>query len=126
MLDGTRSLPMDLQASKVPWGHSEAIIATLRDVSERDRAARRLADEKEQLAVTLRSIGEGVITTDTDGRISLLNGMAERLTGWRQAEAAGPSARPTCSSWTAATARGDACGAFRVEEVLHTGQPRTS
>jgi PAS domain S-box-containing protein len=42
-----------------------------------------------KLAVTLNSIGDGVIATDADGRVSLLNPLAERLTGWMQAEAAG-------------------------------------
>ena len=74
--DGT-VLPMDLQASRVSWDRTEAIIVTLRDVSERLRAEQRIAQEKEQLAVTLRSIGEGVITTDIQGRVSLLNGVAE-------------------------------------------------
>ena len=45
--------------------------------------------EKERLAVTLRSIGDAVITTDVEGRISLMNRVAEDLTGWRQEEALG-------------------------------------
>ncbi len=48
-----------------------------------------LADEKERLAITLRSIGDGVITTDTDERITLFNAAAEELTGWTQADAIG-------------------------------------
>ena len=40
-------------------------------------------------AVTLGSIGDGVIASDTDGRVTFLNPMAEVLTGWSQAEAAG-------------------------------------
>jgi PAS domain S-box-containing protein len=48
-----------------------------------------LAEEKERLAVTLHSIGDGVITTDRDGRVSLLNKVAEELTGRRQAESVG-------------------------------------
>ena len=87
-LDGT-ACPMDLQASRVPWGSTEAIIVTLRDVTERHLAQQRLAEEKEQLATTLRSIGEAVATTDVHGRIALLNGVAEELTGWTQLEAAG-------------------------------------
>ena len=39
--------------------------------------------------MTLASIGDGVITTDADGRITLLNPVAERLTGWKNEEAAG-------------------------------------
>ncbi|MDH3392696.1 MAG: ATP-binding protein [Desulfobulbaceae bacterium] len=48
-----------------------------------------LSREKERLAVTLRSIGDGVITTDTSGNIVLLNKVAEQLTGWSSEEAAG-------------------------------------
>ena len=51
------------------------------------RAERALAEEKERLAVTLRSIGDGVITTDLDGNVLLLNNVAEFLTGWSQEDA---------------------------------------
>ena len=43
----------------------------------------------EQLAVTLNSIGDGVITTDAQARITRLNPLAERLTGWSDAQAQG-------------------------------------
>jgi two-component system, cell cycle sensor histidine kinase and response regulator CckA len=59
------------------------------EVAERTIAEDLLAEEKERLAVTLRSIGEGVITTDIAGRVLLVNGVAERLTGWKQKYAAG-------------------------------------
>jgi two-component system, cell cycle sensor histidine kinase and response regulator CckA len=45
--------------------------------------------EKERLNVTLRSIGDGVITTDNDGRVLIINQAAEKLTGWSQSEAQG-------------------------------------
>ncbi len=47
-----------------------------------------LQASKEQLAVTLSSIGDAVIATDTTGRVTLLNPIAEQLTGWSQVEAA--------------------------------------
>lgn len=50
-----------------------------------------LHTERELLRVTLASIGDAVITTDTAGRITFLNGVAECLTGWRTVEAAGRS-----------------------------------
>jgi len=49
----------------------------------------KLAEEKERLAVTLRSIGDAVIVTDVDGTITLLNKVAEHLTGWTMQDAVG-------------------------------------
>ena len=57
--------------------------------AERKQVQRALAAETERLAVTLRSIGDAVIAADTEGRVMLLNEVAEYLTGWRQAEALG-------------------------------------
>lgn len=50
-----------------------------------------LLDERERLTVTLRSIGDGVIATDRDGQVQLMNRAAETMTGWRQEEALGKS-----------------------------------
>lgn len=58
-----------------------------REVYERQRIEEALAAEKERLTVTLQSIGDGVITTDTTGTVVLLNHVAEQLTGWQQEEA---------------------------------------
>ena len=44
---------------------------------------------EEKLAVTLNSIGDAVIATDAKARITLLNPIAEQLTGWTQAQANG-------------------------------------
>lgn len=48
-----------------------------------------ILSEKERLMVTLRSIGDGVITTDINGNVVLLNNVAEILTGWDQDAAFG-------------------------------------
>jgi len=63
--------------------------AVFQDITERKRAEVALAQEKERLSVTLRSIGDGVVSTDVAGRITLMNRVAERLTGWSAAEALG-------------------------------------
>ena len=70
-------------------GRVRAGVVVFSDITSRTRAEHELAAEKERLAVTLRSIGDGVIATDTDGRILLMNPVAETLTGWRQEDAAG-------------------------------------
>ena len=52
--------------------------------------SRRSADQqREWLRVSLASIGDAVIATDTQGRVSFLNPVAESLTGWTAAEAVG-------------------------------------
>src|SRR5207248_4020236 len=51
---------------------------------ERKRFEEDLNAEKERLAVTLRSIGDGFIATDVEGNVVMINNIAERLTGWKQ------------------------------------------
>ena len=51
-------------------------------VLARRRAEEVLRNQSEWLRVTLSSIGDGVISTDAEGRVSFMNGMAEALTGW--------------------------------------------
>jgi PAS domain S-box-containing protein len=50
-----------------------------------------LYDERELLRATLLSIGDGVISTNKDGNIEMMNTIAENMTGWTQEEAAGKS-----------------------------------
>jgi PAS domain S-box-containing protein len=61
------------------------------DITEYRKSQSALAAEKEQLDVTLRSIGDGVITTDIQGRILIMNSVAEQLTGVTFEEARGRS-----------------------------------
>jgi len=58
-------------------------------IEELNTIQRALTDEKERILVTLNSIGDGVITTDVDGRVELLNPVAEKLTGWSNEKARG-------------------------------------
>jgi len=55
--------------------------------AELEVRGRELARERERFRVTLASIGDAVIATDTAGRMTLLNPVAEALTGWTETEA---------------------------------------
>jgi len=57
--------------------------------AQRAQAEGEATEQREWLQVTLASIGDGVIATDAAGRVRFLNAAAQRLTGWRAAEAAG-------------------------------------
>jgi PAS domain S-box-containing protein len=58
---------------------------------DEDRGAESLdlSVERERLRITLASIGDAVISTDAEGRVTFMNAVAERLTGWSLAEAEG-------------------------------------
>jgi PAS domain S-box-containing protein len=45
--------------------------------------------ERERYRVTLASIGDAVIATDAEGRVSFMNGVSESLTGWPEPHASG-------------------------------------
>jgi PAS domain S-box-containing protein len=76
-----------LSMSTIELEGTVANLGTFVDITERKKAEEALEAEKEQLAVTLQSIGDGVITTDITGKVVLLNTVAEQLTGFTQAEA---------------------------------------
>jgi PAS domain S-box-containing protein len=49
----------------------------------------KISEESERYKTTLLSVGEGIISTDCDGKITVMNPLAEKLTGWSLQEAAG-------------------------------------
>ena len=59
-----------------------------------------LRQQSEWLRVTLASIGDAVISTDAEGRVTFLNAVAEALTGWPQTEAVRPPCRTSSTSST--------------------------
>jgi diguanylate cyclase (GGDEF)-like protein/PAS domain S-box-containing protein len=76
----------------MPRGH----VQTVEDVTERKltefglrRAEEELFQEKERAQVTLNSIGDAVLCTDTQGSVTYLNKVAETMTGWSGEEALG-------------------------------------
>ncbi len=93
--DGSR-LPVEIHIGRIEVQGEAAIMGIARDITrrkqaeaERDQALRELDAQRERLAVTLRSIGDGVIATDEKGKIVLINRITEQLTGWSEREAVG-------------------------------------
>jgi diguanylate cyclase (GGDEF)-like protein/PAS domain S-box-containing protein len=68
---------------------SRELVRALENAMERKAIEEALFEEKERAQVTLDSIGDAVMSTDAEGRITFLNLVAERLTGWPEPEASG-------------------------------------
>lgn len=80
---------VQVNIKRIFYGNKEVIYANVQDITAEKEAKKQLASEQERLAVTLRSIGDGVIATDTSSNIVFLNKVAEELTGWKSEEAKG-------------------------------------
>ncbi|HVF71085.1 MAG TPA: CHASE3 domain-containing protein [Chthoniobacterales bacterium] len=85
------TFPVEISLSQMVVDKQTLFVAMVRDVTERRRFEQEIASDKESLAVTLRSIEDGVITTDVQGKIIMINNAGENLTGWTSKEAIGRS-----------------------------------
>jgi len=82
-----------LRTSKIPLFDIDnriiGVMGTYEDITERKRAEEAVRESEERFRTTLYSIGDGVITTDTNGNVQQMNHVAEMLTGWNETEAQG-------------------------------------
>lgn len=105
-----------------PWfsdnNELQHIVVTFIEITKRKQIETALMAEKERLVVTLRSIGDGVISTDVCGRITLINKIAEELTGWKQNDAVG---RPLDEVFNIANEKTRRPCENPVQKVLRTG-----
>jgi PAS domain S-box-containing protein len=100
-------------------GQAKQLLGTCQDITECKHAEEQLASEREHLAVTLESIGDGVISTDTNGTIVMLNSAAERMTGWSSTQAEG---RPLSTVFSIINEVTRERCENPVEQVLKTGR----
>jgi diguanylate cyclase (GGDEF)-like protein/PAS domain S-box-containing protein len=88
--DGSMLVVVDnCRVVRDPNGRVCGFDGTLTDITERKKAETAVFQAKERAQVTLQSIGDAVITTDSQGRIDYMNPVAESLTGWENREAQG-------------------------------------
>lgn len=87
------TLPVELAVNEMRFGGRRLFVGIVRDITRRKEAAAALDAERRRLSVTLNAIGDAigdaVITTDADGRVTYLNRAAVTLTGWRNEDAVG-------------------------------------
>jgi len=90
--NGTET-PIDDSGSPIrdPEGNTLGAVLIFRDITERKRAEEAIHEQREWFRVTLSSIGDAVIATDTNGAVTFVNHVAESLTGWTREDAAGQS-----------------------------------
>ena len=82
-------------AAALPYGYlikpvgPDELRSAIEIALDKHAAERALREREQWLATTLRSIGDAVLSTDADGRVTYMNPAAEVLTGWSQLEAHG-------------------------------------
>lgn len=74
-----------------------AVIWISQDTDELQRIKREAQLNAERFDLTLHSIGDGVLAVDAEGRITIMNAVAERLSGWKFADAVGRPHETVCS-----------------------------
>ena len=82
---------MLLNARRIYKEHEKTqfILLAIEDITKRKKLADALRVREEYLGITLQSIGDAVMATDMEGNVSLMNPVAEQLTGWKSSEAVG-------------------------------------
>jgi diguanylate cyclase (GGDEF)-like protein/PAS domain S-box-containing protein len=85
--DGQRIWVRAVGSVEFADGKPKRLMGAFQDITKVRNLAAQLAEEHELLQVTLKCIGDAVITADAEGRVVWLNPAAERMTGWLSAEA---------------------------------------
>jgi PAS domain S-box-containing protein len=110
--------PIENITGPVHFGKRKLILAIVQDISERKKAEELVRVSEESLRTTLDSIGDAVLATDPDGRITRMNPVAERLCGWNLQDALG---RPLEDVFHIVNAGTREAVANPVLKVLRTG-----
>jgi diguanylate cyclase len=86
--DGSK-YSLAIRGKNITYKGRDVRVVELNDITERKKMEYELYKEKELFKTTLISVGDGVVSTDTDGNVLIMNRVSEQLTGWTQEEAMG-------------------------------------
>ena len=79
----------EYSVSPIKVAEQDTYISVQRDITEAENMKRQIENENERYITTLMSVGEGVISTDRNGTITVINPLASKMTEWLQIEALG-------------------------------------
>jgi diguanylate cyclase (GGDEF)-like protein/PAS domain S-box-containing protein len=112
-------IQVDITAHSLVYEDRPARLVLAHDVTAREQALTALRLSEENLSITLQSIGDAVIATDSLGNITRMNPMAERLTAWPLADALG---QPLTEVFRIINAKTRAPAVDPVQLVLRSGK----
>jgi|GEM_PF-544870 len=81
--------PVEIHLSSIELEQKRYVLAIARDITERKLYEKSILEEQRKLSTTLQSIGDGVIAVDIQGKITIINKMAQILTEYSEKEALG-------------------------------------
>lgn len=100
-------------------GEVRGLFAQMTDITERKQMEDELFREKERMRLTLQSIGDAVICTDAEGRVTYLNPVAQRMTGWQALDAVGRDVDQVAPLYLS----GEQCQTSPLRTALQTQSP---
>ncbi len=94
--------------------------ATVAVALEQHRASQELRSERSWLTNLLANVSDGVIATDSEGRVTFLNAGSQALTGWKSSDAVG---RRIEEVYSLRTLDNTEVQELRIRDVLGSGRP---
>ncbi len=82
-------MPVEVTITYLDFEGHQFSVSFARNITKRKKAEEALFKSEQLFRTTLYSIGDAVMTCDTEGKLVALNAVAEQLTGWKEKEAEG-------------------------------------
>lgn len=110
---------VDVYSCPITYNDENLLFSIIFDVTDKEKYKKELYIEKELFRTTLLSIGDGVVTTDLAGNITVMNQVAQEITGYSEEEVKG---RPFAQVFQLISEETGKKAENPVEKVLQTGK----